>query len=283
MWYHICDVYRCKLLGKKCNPNQNSPIMGDSLEIIWKKKTQHFLHNGVLEHRKIERDRKDYSEREDLGNANFNAVIKCWPTCGTGRWNLHLTFHSKEQCENERAHWKTCHWKATCYSPETCKGCIPPRNPRICRVFLFQVSLISLTVSKSGLCPPFHVDRLWALSPRQQGCQGVNWEAAQSHNGKHHTFCTVIPPALRSVQELLLSRNKKATSAQSRADKVCWVSAHFHWVLLWKGLKILTAVPVYNILSAKFQVNATKRRGNSRKSVTRNTVLDLMSYYGKCV
>ena len=166
MWHHICDVYLWKLFGKKRDPkqNQNSSIVGDSLEIIWKK-TQHFLHNGALEHRKIERDRKDYSEREDLGKANFNAVLKCWPTCGTGRWNLRLTFHTKEQCENERTHWKTCHWKRTCYSCETFKGYIPPRTPWICHVFLFQVSLISLAVSKSALCSPFHVDRLWALSP----------------------------------------------------------------------------------------------------------------------
>lgn len=93
------------------------------------KKDSTFLYNGALERRKIERDRKDYSVREDLGKANFNAVIKCWPTCGTGRWNLRLTFHTKEQCENERTHWKTCHWKTKCYSLETFKGYIPPRNP----------------------------------------------------------------------------------------------------------------------------------------------------------
>lgn len=78
VWYHICDVYLQKLLGRKCDPNlkQNSFIVGDNLGII-QKKTQHFLHNGALEHRKIERDRQDYSEREDLGKSNFNAVIKC--------------------------------------------------------------------------------------------------------------------------------------------------------------------------------------------------------------
>lgn len=188
---HICDVYLGKLLEKKCDPNQNqnSFIVGDSLEILWKE-TQHFLHNGAVEHRKIERDRKDYREREDLGKANFNAVIKCWPTCGTGRWNLRLTFHTKEQCENERTHWKTRRWKTRCYPPETLKGSIPPRNPRICQRFLFQLSLISLAVSKPALCPPFHVARLWALSPHHWRCWAVNWETAQEPNGKHHTFCT---------------------------------------------------------------------------------------------
>lgn len=166
MWYHICDVYLQKLLGRKCDPNlkQNSFIVGDNLGII-QKKTQHFLPNGALEHRKIERDRQDYSEREDLGKSNFNAVIKCWPTCGTGRWNICKTFHTKEQCENERTHWKTCHWKTMCYSLETFKGYIPPRNPWICQVFLFQVSLISLTAPKWAQCPPFQADRLRALSP----------------------------------------------------------------------------------------------------------------------
>lgn len=78
MWHHICGAYLQKLLGMKCDPNlkQSSFIVGDNSEII-QRKTPHFLHNGALEHRKIERDRQDYSEREDLGKYNFNAVIKC--------------------------------------------------------------------------------------------------------------------------------------------------------------------------------------------------------------
>lgn len=74
----VCDVYLQRLLGKRWDPNlkQKSFIVGDNSEII-QKKTPHFLHNGALGHRKIERDRQDYSEREDLGNYNFNAAIKC--------------------------------------------------------------------------------------------------------------------------------------------------------------------------------------------------------------
>lgn len=134
------------------NKKQNSSVVDNSLEITWKK-TQHFLHNGALEHRKIEGDRKDYSEREDLGKANFNAVINCWPTCGTGRWSLRLTFHTKEQCENERTHWKTCHWKTTCYSLETFKGHIPPRTPESVRCSYFKFPW-SVRLYPNQLCAP---------------------------------------------------------------------------------------------------------------------------------
>lgn len=91
-----------------------------------------------------------------------------------------------------------------CYSLGAFKGYIPPRNPSICQVSLFQVSLISLSASKPALCPPFQVDGLRALSPRPRGHTpipppGTTGSKLGVGNGNlgivHHLLCIPNTPA----------------------------------------------------------------------------------------
>lgn len=154
------------------------------------------------------------------------------------------------------------------------KAVFHPEPPESVRCSYSESPWSVLAASKWGLCPPFRVDRRWALSPRQRGCQGVNWE----HNGKHHTFCTVIPPGLRSAQELLLSRNKKSNQCTKPSRQGVLSFCRFSPSFVMKRAENPCCCACLQYPLCQISSQCHKEKGNSRKSVARNTVLDLMSY-----
>lgn len=171
---------------------------------IWKyiSEDSFFLLNGVLEHRKFERGRKYYSEEDNLGKANLNVVIKCWPTHESGRWLLLLTFHMEEQCENERTYWKTCHWKRKCNPLERAlKAIFHPENSESVRLSYFKLPRSFL------LCPKQYCALLfrqigWAVSCRSRSKLGNSLQ----HN---RSVTPLAQSGLHRIKELQLRRNKK--------------------------------------------------------------------------